>query len=215
MYGPTRALAGVSLRFVAGEIAVVEGANGSGKSTLLSLLSLLTMPTAGVVRFGNTVTTKLPIEARRHIGLLSHESMLYGDLSGRENLQLFGSLTVAPSQVTESLARMEKQFSLSKFWNRPCRTYSKGQLQRTSLARALLHRPKLLLLDEPSAGLDPESTEQLWHAVASERDRGAIVVLVTHDGRCAERLSARRVRLVNGQLASKTPGSPSGRTGAA
>jgi heme exporter protein A len=123
--------------------------------------------------------------------------MLYPDLSGRENLLLFARMySVAKARVDA----LGERFEATGFWERPARTYSRGQLQRIALARALLHAPQLILLDEPSTGLDVRATEQLVEAVKVERARGAIVALVTHDVPLVDRLADVRVRLVRGRV---------------
>ena len=197
MYGPTRALAGVDVRFDSGTITAVEGPNGSGKSTLLSLLSLLSRPTRGKLRFGTHDPERRPI-LRRQIGVLAHAAMIYPDLSAQENLALYARLYGLDGR--EQVSDLAQRFGLGHWASRPARTYSRGQLQRLALARAVLHRPKLLLLDEPSTGLDATSTQRLTTVVREERDRGAIVVLVTHDPGLAERLADRSVRLSRGRI---------------
>lgn len=206
LYGPTRALAGVSLTFRAGEIAVVEGPNGSGKSTLLSLLGLTAKPTAGTIHFGQRGSEQLGVSARRAIGVLSHEPMLYPELTGRENLRLFARLFLpqktAAVEMAQRIDNAVSRFGLKSFLDRPTRTYSRGQLQRVALARALLHRPQLLLLDEPSTGLDERSTQALWAAIREEQHENRIVVMVTHDATCAEQLGARRIHFHKGTVES-------------
>ncbi|HJK96293.1 MAG TPA: ABC transporter ATP-binding protein, partial [Polyangiaceae bacterium LLY-WYZ-14_1] len=144
---------------------------------------------------------------RARIGLLGHAALLYPDLTPRENLGLFAELyrMDAPTQaVDEALDR----FDLGGFADRPARTLSRGQLQRAALARALVHRPDLLLLDEPSTGLDPRSNDRLVAEVEVERARGAVIVLVTHDPALAERVATRRLRMHRGRLlaAAEAPG---------
>jgi heme exporter protein A len=198
VFGPTRALSGVDATFTAGTVTSVEGPNGSGKSTLLSLLALITKPTRGTIRFGDRDATKQP-GLRRHIGVLAHAAMVYPDLNAYENLSLFAKLHDLP--VDRTLDRERERFGLGAWAGRPARTYSRGQLQRVALARALLHEPTLLLLDEPSTGLDASSLERLIEAVKIERQRGAIVVLVTHDQGFSEQIADRRVKLAQGRVA--------------
>jgi ABC-type multidrug transport system ATPase subunit len=199
LYGPTRALAGLQLELYAGQITAIEGANGSGKSTLLNVLSLLTRPTRGELRFGEHDPRKHP-ELRARIGLVAHAAMVYPDLTGRENLALTARLYgLAPD--ASAIAELEQRFELGPFMQRAARTYSRGQLQRLSLARALVHAPRLLLLDEPSTGLDAHGHVRLIDAMRHERARGAIVVLVTHDAALAEAVADRRVVLARGKLA--------------
>lgn len=198
LYGATRALAGVDARFVAGAVTVIEGPNGSGKSTLLSVLSLLTRPTRGEVRFGERVAHDGE-DLRARIGLVGHAGLVYPDLNAAENLALFASLYGVNDPVAR-IAELRERFGLGDWAERPARTYSRGQLQRLSLARALVHRPKLLLLDEPSTGLDHASTDRLADAIVAEVQGGAIAVLVTHDPTFATRLANRTVRLSRGRV---------------
>ena len=190
LYGRTPALVGLSAEFRAGEVTVVAGANGSGKSTLVQLLAQLARPTRGTIAYGDLAGT----EARRHVGLLAHAPLLYPDLTGLENLSLFAALYGC------GMEGVRERFELGPFADRPVRTCSRGQLQRLALARALLPAPALLLLDEPSTGLDVRGVERLAVAVDAERQRGAIVVLVTHDAGFAERLADRTLRLQRGRV---------------
>jgi ABC-type multidrug transport system ATPase subunit len=201
VYGPTRALSGVDLSFSAGTITSVEGPNGSGKSTLLSLLGLIASPTRGKILFGGRDAARTP-SLRGQIGVLAHAAMVYPDLSAFENLELFAALYGLPAR--DAIERERARFGLDAWASRPARTYSRGQLQRVALARALLHEPALLLLDEPSTGLDASSLERLVNAVQLERTRGAIVVLVTHDDALSQRIADRRIRLSQGRLAERS-----------
>lgn len=193
-WGATRALAGVDLEIARGEVVVVAGPNGAGKSTLLAVLSQLARPTAGEVRYGRL----RPSDVRAHIGVVAHASMLYADLTGRENVALAADLYgVSDARRAQALA---ERFELEAFLDRPVRTYSRGQLQRTSLARALVHAPTFVLYDEPSTGLDERSTERLVAVVAEERARGAIQLVVTHDAGFAAKVATRTVRMQRGRI---------------
>jgi len=175
-YGAVRALLGVSAKFEPGRISMVLGANGSGKSTLLSLIGTLATPTVGRISHGELGKSRA--EVRQNLGWLGHDSLCYGDLTGRENLRFAARLHGAgASTIDAAIGR----FHLQAFVDRPFRTYSRGQRQRVALARALLHAPRLLLLDEPTTGLDKASVELLRGVVREEADRGAVVVVVTHD----------------------------------
>ncbi len=197
VYGPTRALSGVNALFPGGKITSVEGPNGSGKSTLLALLGLIAKPTRGSILFGTKDAARSP-SLRRHIGVLAHAAMIYPDLNAFENLALFAGLHGLPA--APALERERERFGLGAWAGRPSRTYSRGQLQRVALARALLHQPTLLLLDEPSTGLDASSVERLVGAVEAERARGTVIVLVTHDAVLSERLADSRLRLAQGRV---------------
>jgi heme exporter protein A len=194
-YGSVRALAGVSVELVGGTITVVEGANGSGKSTLLGVLGTLVRPTSGAVDFGRLGASRADV--RRQLGWVAHESLCYGDLSGAENIAFAAHLHGVP--VEQALARAADRFELDAFVDRPLRTYSRGQRQRIALARALVHTPNLLLLDEPSTGLDGRSVERLVVVAREEAARGAVVVVVTHDRALTEALGGSVIRMDRGR----------------
>jgi heme exporter protein A len=200
VYGPTRALAGVSLTLRAGVVTTLEGPNGAGKSTLLALLATLARPTSGTLRYGELDPREDLDLIRPAIGLVAHEALVYPDLTVRESLAFYArlyGLADAHAAVSDALA----QGGLQDLAGRPARTLSRGQLQRLALARAQLHSPALLLFDEPTTGLDAASTERVTRAIESARSAGRIVVLVTHDRALAERVGDVRVFLDRGRIA--------------
>jgi ABC-type multidrug transport system ATPase subunit len=199
-FGPVRALVGVSCTFASGCVTIVEGPNGSGKSTLLGIVGTLTRPTTGTVSHGDLGVERQ--EVRRSLGWLGHDSLCYPDLSGRENIELAARLFGCDPGA--AFASAAARFELGAFVDRPARTYSRGQRQRVALARALVHGPRLLLLDEPTAGLDGVGVERLGAVVREEAARGAIVVVVTHDPGFAQRVGERRVTLERGRIAAET-----------
>jgi ABC-type multidrug transport system ATPase subunit len=201
-YGPVRALVSVSCTFPAGIVTVVRGANGSGKSTLLALVATLTRPTSGEIDHGEFGRTRA--EVRRTLGWVGHESLCYLDLTGRQNIELAARLY--GQDPRESFERASQRFELGAFANRPVRTYSRGQRQRVALARALLHSPRLLLLDEPTAGLDVSSTKRLADAAREEALRGAAVVVITHDAAFAGDVGGRELTLDRGRVVSEREG---------
>jgi len=201
-FGATMALRQVSTAFEAGTLTFLEGPNGAGKSTLLAIIGTVLQPSSGSVwyePFGSD-----PVQARRKMGWVAHESHCYRELSGRRNIQLVaqihGLLDVAAS-VDRVLARVGAE----AFAERPVGTLSRGQRQRIALARALVHAPGVLLLDEPWTGLDVASVERLEAVIREEVARGSLVVAVTHGAGVAERLGARRVRIEQGRLVAETP----------
>jgi ABC-type multidrug transport system ATPase subunit len=195
VYGPVRALAGVSCEFFAGNVAVIQGPNGSGKSTLLGIVGTLTSATSGSVDHG--VLGRRRSAVRRSLGWVGHESLCYLDLTGRKNIELAARLYGCdPAAASRHAA---ERLELGAFVERPVRTYSRGQRQRIALARALVHEPKLLLLDEPTAGLDGSSAGRLAHIVREEAARGAVVVVVTHDAAFAEAVGGDGVMLDRGR----------------
>ncbi len=195
-YGPVRALVNVSARFEGGRISVIEGANGSGKSTMLSLLGTLSRPTLGRVDHGALGRSRS--EVRAVLGWVGHETLAYGDLTGRENVALAARLRGIDTDRAWENAR--DRFELASFADRPVRTYSRGQRQRIAVAKALVHAPRLVLFDEPTAGLDARSTERLARVVREEADRGAVVIVVTHDPSFA-RVGDTHLRLERGRVA--------------
>lgn len=179
-YGGPQVLRGIELQLFRREGLLLLGPNGAGKSTLLRILAGLQKPSAGEVRvFGQRFRPEDPSH-RGQIGFVSHESLLYHGLSGRENLEftaeLFG-LVNARARIDEALARVGMEWVP----NRPVRTYSRGMLQRLTLARALLHRPAILLLDEPMTGLDPAGRKQLEALLVDLREAGAGILMTTHE----------------------------------
>jgi heme exporter protein A len=200
-FGRTIALRGIDASFVSGEVTTLEGHNGSGKSTLLGILGTLIPPTGGRVLYGDTqaVTT----EIRRQIGWVSHETHCYPDLTSSQNVRLAASLYgVSPDDAWSQAIR---RFGMDVYGETPVRQLSRGQRQRVALARALVHGPRLLLLDEPTTGLDPEGVERLLAAVAEEASRGCIVVFVTHDAAVAQKIATRRLYLERGRMRAAEP----------
>ena len=175
-YGDRPALQGVSVELGEGQTLAVFGANGAGKTTLLRVLATLLRPHAGSV---TVLGASLPGEAwkaRGRIGFVGHDALLYADLSPRDNLRFHARLHgVSPERVEELLDAV----GLSRRAGDPVRELSRGMVQRVGAARALLHDPPLLLLDEPRAGLDPAAAEQLEPLLG--RSSGRTRVLVTHD----------------------------------
>jgi heme exporter protein A len=175
-YGERIALAGVSVRVEAGQTLAVLGGNGAGKTTLLRVLAGLLRPHGGTAR---VLGAALPAERWKlpsQVGYLGHEPLLYRELSGRENLRYHADLhRLQPTRVDELLAAV----GMSERADDPVRDLSKGLVQRLAAARAVLHDPALLLLDEPRANLDPAAAELLEPLIG--RASGRTRVLVSHD----------------------------------
>jgi heme exporter protein A len=200
VYGVTRALAGVSHTFRAGEVASLEGGNGAGKSTLLGILATLSRPTSGEVHWGEYRMPEDRDSIRAAVGLVAHDAMVYPDLTPRESLVLMAVL----HGLDDPAARIEAVLAgagLTPLGDRPARTFSRGQLQRLAVARAELHDPILVLFDEPTTGLDARAVARLEDDIARARSRARIVVLVTHDAAFAERVADVRITLDRGKLA--------------
>jgi heme exporter protein A len=180
-YGSERALAGVSLELRAGTMCALLGHNGAGKTTLLGVVSTLVRPSAGGVDYksgGKAVDGEL---VRREIGMLAHQSLCYGELTAIENLELFAGLYSVDGSAAAIKSMLDRVGLEERARTRAARTYSRGMLQRLALARALLTKPSLLLLDEPFTGLDRDGALSLGKQLGELKATGAIVVVVTHD----------------------------------
>jgi ABC-2 type transport system ATP-binding protein len=196
-FGATRALKGVDLEAAPGDIIAVVGPNGAGKSTLIRILATLLRPDEGAYRIGELDSRKDAIKQRAHVGYLGHESMLDGTLTARENLRLFARLYGAANERVEELI---DSFGAAKYAEHPVSELSRGQEQTTGLCRALLHDPALLLLDEPSTGLDASAQTRLWQTAKDHAAAGRIVIFTTHDHAAADEVATRRVELKEGSV---------------
>jgi heme exporter protein A len=179
-FGERTALRDVSLSLADGATLAVLGRNGAGKTTLLRILASLLRPHEGEIRlFGEALPARAYL-VRGRLGLLGHEALLYRDLSGRENLQYHARLhRVEPERVDEVLEAVQMERRASD----PVRLLSRGMVQRLAVARAVLHRPRLLLLDEPRANLDPAASALVEPLIG--RASGCTRVLTSHDPRAA------------------------------
>jgi ABC-type multidrug transport system ATPase subunit len=198
-FGRRRALYRVSLDCHAGEIVGLLGPNGAGKSTLLGIVSTLAAPSSGDVRYGGRTAKEIGPTLRARIGVLSHDLHLYSDLTALENLRFFGRLYgVADPELTAETAL--KRAGLEDRRHDSVGSFSRGMRQRLALERALLHAPRLLLLDEPFTGLDDASTIALIARLRELKTLGSLVLLATHDLDTAEAVLDRAVILREGRL---------------
>lgn len=179
VYGRRRALDGVSLKLAAGDCLALFGPNGAGKTTLLRILAGLLRPTRGSVRLGG-VAVRGDAAARAQVGLLSHQSMLYPALTVRENVAFTARLygVAHPSAAAE---RALDRLGMLDRLEQPVRSLSRGLQQRVSIARAVVHSPHVVLLDEPYTGLDEVGAGKLTALLRELREGGATLVLVTHN----------------------------------
>jgi heme ABC exporter ATP-binding subunit CcmA len=188
----------INFQITPGRYVALLGANGAGKSTLLRLLSTLTTPTAGRLSLFGEKSTSPSI--RRRIGLIGHQSMLYRDLSARENLEFFAKLYGIPDPAARATALLE-EVDLSHRADDPVKSFSRGMTQRLAIARALVHDPELLLADEPFDGLDAPSSRALEKLLAALHHRGKTIVLANHDIPQTLRLVERVIVLRAGEIA--------------
>ena len=200
-FGLLPVLRKLDLNVARGEFVALLGPNGSGKSTLLRLLAGLSKPTAGDILIGGW---KLPDEAaavRAQIGMVSHKVLLYENLSARENLRFFARLYNLPvKQVDARIALLLEQVGLAKRAHDPERTFSRGMQQRLSIARALLHNPDILLLDEPYTGLDVDASSVLDTLLQVAHEGGRTIIMSTHELNRAAALASRVVILSRGVI---------------
>ncbi len=198
-FGRRRALNKVSLTASAGSITALLGHNGAGKSTLLSIAATLLQPSSGEVRFGDHDGRNGGAGLRSRIGMLGHDLYLYAELSAAENLRFFANiygLDDTERRVDAALARAGLEDRRDDVISR----FSRGMRQRLALERALIHNPRLLLLDEPFTGLDEAARDALRARLRSARDAGAIVLLTTHDLAAIANLTDASVSLNEGRV---------------
>jgi len=179
-FGPFLALRGIDLDIRPGEFVTIVGPNGAGKTTLLRILATLSRPTHGHVSIAGHTLPQGADEARRQIGLLSHQPLLYGDLTAEENLRFFGRMYDVPRLEARLLELLDRVDLLDRRQDR-ARTFSRGMQQRLAIARALLHDPAVVLLDEPFTGLDPHASDRLEEMLHLLRDGARTVVMTIHD----------------------------------
>jgi heme exporter protein A len=182
LYGLRPVLRSVSLQVQRGEFVALLGANGAGKTTLLRVLATLMRPDSGALMICGNDALAQPERARAYIGLVSHASLTYADLSAYENLMFYGRLYGIQQAVLA--VRVEEALRRVNLWTRRgdlARTFSRGMLQRLTIARALLHNPSVLLLDEPFTGLDQTSAANLSNLLRELVSQGHAVIMATHE----------------------------------
>ncbi len=192
-------LAGVDLDVAAGERVAVVGPNGAGKSTLLRILATLLTPRSGAVTVGGTPYPGGIRAARRRIGYLGHDPLVYLDLTAWQNLRLFGDL-YGVDGLDDAVPEALRRVGLLPRAHDHVRTFSRGMAQRLGIARMLLHGPDVLLLDEPYTGLDAEGS-RLLDGIVTGTSSGTAVVMVTHDLARAHALCGRVAMIARGVLA--------------
>lgn len=203
-FGRVRVLRGVDLTLAAGEALAVAGPNGAGKTTLLRLLAGLMRPTAGEVRVLGRRLTRDTGDARRALGLVSHQSLLYDDLTLLENL-VFAARLYGVRRPREAAFAALESAGLSERAEESPRRLSRGLAQRAAIARAMLHGPRILLLDEPFTALDAASAERLREELRRRLAEGLGLVIVTHHLGEVWELATRVAVLVEGSWASNEP----------
>jgi ABC-type multidrug transport system ATPase subunit len=197
-FGRFAALRGVSAEFDAGKFHAILGDNGAGKTTLLRALAGLAHPTQGTIRmFGQD-----PQDSSREIGYMAHPSLLYDEMSGMENLRYFARLYEIAGD--ERCAEVIRVVGLDPQLTRPVGQYSQGMRQRMSLARAILHDPKLLLLDEPFSNVDVHSAREMVILLKNMRGSGKTIFVVTHQALLLDGVADEFVWMQEGRIVDRT-----------
>ncbi len=179
-FGNIQALRGIDLKVKKSEFFTVFGPNGAGKTTLIKLLATLSKTTSGKVSIANHDIKKDPDKVRAQIGVISHDPYLYGSLSALENIKFFASLYGIP-HAQERAFEVIKQVGLEHRMHDLVRTFSRGMQQRLTVARAIVHEPKILLLDEPYNGLDQEGARIFGEMLRWLKAQGRTIVMTTHN----------------------------------
>lgn len=207
VYGRSYALHRVSMELRPGQLTALVGDNGAGKSSLLNILATLQKPSDGEVFFGQYDWATYAKRGRHKIGWVSHDSLVYGELSGRENLTFFATMygLKNPGALAE---KWLERVGLTHAADRRCDVYSRGMKQRLTLARALLHQPPILLLDEPMTGLDQDGRDQMAQLFRELCGDDRLLVLVSHNLDIIEQLADQLAVLRRGQLTYFAPFTP-------
>jgi heme exporter protein A len=200
-YGYRLVLRNLDLQVRRGEIVALLGPNGAGKSTLLRILATLSRPTFGQVEIAGLALAAHAVSAREYIGYLGHQPLLYEDLTAEQNLYFFASLY----RISQAGRRVDELLDLVGLVSRrkeQVRTFSRGMQQRLGIARAVLHKPKILLLDEPHTGLDKSGASMMDRLLRETVKKGSTVLFATHDQNRALNLAKRIEVLAAGSLVS-------------
>lgn len=197
-FGRFAALRGVTAEFDAGRFHVILGDNGAGKTTLLRAIAGLARPTRGEI----LIAGKVPHEACRKLGYMAHPSLLYDEMSAMENLRYFARLYGIQSD--ERSREVIRAVGLDPDLTRPVGQYSQGMRQRISLARAILHDPQILLLDEPFSNVDVHSAREMVALLKAMRDQGRTIFVVTHQPSLLEGVADEFIWMEAGQIVDRT-----------
>ena len=199
-FGTLKAVDGIDFELKQGEFLTVFGPNGAGKTTLIKILSGLTQPSSGTARVAGFDVTEGYPDMRKEIGVISHSTALYADLTSIENLMFFARMH-GLEQPEEKALQVIEEVGLSPRRNDRVRTFSRGMLQRLSIARAVLHEPAILFLDEPFTGLDLHATNVLKEHLQRLHDQSRTILMTTHDISCGLEMCDKVALQVQGKFA--------------
>lgn len=201
-FGQHRVLDALDLELKPGELLCLLGRNGAGKTTLLRILAGLLKPETGSVWLNNQQIDYAESHARSNIGLVMHQPFLYEHLTGIENLRFYARLYQLADDETALEAALA-QVGMQRFGGKPVRAYSRGMKQRLTIARALLHSPRILLLDEPYTGLDLQGSQIFNQLMLEQKQQGCIILMTTHDLSHALPISSRFAFLARGRVSDE------------
>ena len=199
-YGEHHALRGIDLNVKWGDILAIFGPNGAGKTTLLKILATLVKPSAGDVSVAGFNLKQDAIMIRRRIGVVTHQTLLYDDLSAYENLRFYGKMYDV-SNLRDRINQLIAQVGLESRIHDPVRTLSRGMQQRLAIARALIHDPPVLLLDEPGTGLDQHASAMFATILNSTASKQRAVLMTSHSLEQGAALSSRIAIMADGKIA--------------
>jgi sodium transport system ATP-binding protein len=203
-YGDLQAVRGLTLTVRGGEVYALLGANGAGKTTALRCLATLLVPTGGTARIAGYDARTQPLEVRRRLGFLAASMGLYARLTARELLRYFADLHgLAPAEASARVEEAVERFGIGEFADRLCGKLSTGQRQRVNIARAVVHDPPALVLDEPTLGLDVLSGETIYRFIDEARARDRAVIFSTHQMSEVELLADRVGIIAEGRLVAE------------
>ncbi len=203
-FGPATALGGVDFSLRAGDFLTIFGPNGAGKTTMMRIVATLARPSAGTVRIFGQDTRDAPSAVRQRIGLVTHRSLLYASLSAYDNVRFFARMFGVDDADTRA-REVLVDLGLEHRMDDPVQTYSRGMEQRAAIARALVHRPEVLLLDEPFSGLDPDARARLRELIVKPGDAPRTVIVTSHDLSHGADLADRVAILSRGRLVFDAP----------
>ncbi|UGV39727.1 ABC transporter ATP-binding protein [Methanococcoides orientis] len=205
-YGNVPVLKGIDLDIKKGEFLAILGSNGAGKTTLVKIMSTLSSPSEGSVEINGHDVADDPVSVRSMIGMISHETHLYNDLSAEENLRFFGKMYgISAGDLEDRINELLEQVELTGRSDDRVATFSRGMKQRLSIARALIHEPQLLFLDEPYTGLDQHASRTFENVLRDLDPEDTTRVMVTHDITNTFKMCSRVLILDNGKVVFDSP----------
>jgi heme ABC exporter ATP-binding subunit CcmA len=199
-FGVLQALSGISFELNEGDFLTIFGPNGAGKTTLIKILAGLTKPTSGVATVAGYDVIEGDPRLRRELGVIAHASCLYADLSALENLEFYAKMYGLENPRQKAIQAIE-EVGLQERMHDSIRTFSRGMQQRISIARAVIHEPSILFLDEPFTGLDPHGSNVLKEYLHSLHTHERTIIMTTHDLPCGLEMSDKIAVQVRGRFA--------------